>query len=165
MEPRAPELDARRSSEIGIKKHPEKSTRPQKCINILSPPACSVLQKGSCKSIKILNLITEIMATSIIELEMPGSTSLRNDSGEAVKTLTRYATNSIFVISKLTASSFLNNSSYSDITILLGTTGIELPAHRIILAHRSPRIHNSLMRVPETEVLRFDFNGCSAHSY
>jgi hypothetical protein len=172
MEPRAPELDAReleldarRSSEIGVKKHPEKSTWPQKCINILSPPAYSVLQKGSCKSIKILNLITEIMATSIIKLEMPGSTSLRNDSGEAVKTLTRYATNSIFVISKLTAPSFLNNSSYSDITILLGTTGIELPAHRIILAHRSPRIHNSLMRVPETEVLQFDFNGCSAHSY
>jgi len=105
------------------------------------------------------------MATLIIKLEMPRSTSLRNDSREAIKTLTRYATNSIFVISKLTALSFLNNSSYSDVTILLRTTGIELPTHRIILAHRSPRIHNSLIRVSETEVLQFNFNGYSAHSY
>lgn len=172
MEPRAPELDAReleldvkRSSEIEVKKHLEKSTRPQKCINILSSPACFVLQKGNCKSIKILNLITEIMATLIIKLEMPGSTSLRNDSREAMKTLTRCAINSIFVISKLIASSFRNNSSYFDITILLRTTRIELLAHRIILAHRSSRIHNFLIRVLEIEILQFDFNDCSAHSY
>ncbi len=131
MEPREPELDAKRSSEIGVKKHPEMSTRPQKCINILSPPSRSVLQKGSCKSTKILNYITEIMATLIIKLEMPESTYSYNNSGEAVKTLSRYATNSIFVKSKLTALSFFNSSSYSDITILLGTTGIELPAQRI----------------------------------
>jgi len=35
MEPREPELDARRSSEIAVKKHPEMSTRPQKCVNIM----------------------------------------------------------------------------------------------------------------------------------
>lgn len=35
IEPREPELDARRSSDTAVKMHPEMSTRPQKCINIV----------------------------------------------------------------------------------------------------------------------------------
>jgi len=126
MEPRTPklnarelELNARKSSEIEVKKHSKKSTRPQKCINILSLSTCSILQKNNCKSIKILNLIIEIITTLIIKLEMPRSISLRNDFKETMKTLTKCATNLIFVIFKLIALSFFNNSSYFNITIFL----------------------------------------------
>lgn len=123
------------------------------------------MQKGNYKLIKILNLIIEIIAILIIKLEIPRSTSLHNDSKKAIKTLIKYTTNLIFIIFKLTALSFLNNSSYSDIIILFGIIGIEFPAYRIILIYRSFYIYNSLIKVLKTEILQFNFNSYSIYLY
>jgi len=60
--------------------------------------------------------------------------------------------------------SFFNSSNYSNVAILLGTTGVEFPAHRIILAHQSPFLHDVLTENPGTD-LQLLSSGCSAHSY
>jgi len=71
----------------------------------------------------------------------------------------------VTLISKLIAFSFFNKSDYSDITIIFGTTGIEIPAHRIILAHQSPYIRYSLVKNPESGSLQVIQPAWSAHSY
>ncbi len=38
------------------------------------------------------------------------------------------------------------------ISNILGTTGIEFPAHRIILAQQSPLLHNVLLEYPGTDL-------------
>ncbi len=52
--------------------------------------------------------------------------------------------------SKLIAFGFFNNFDYSDITILLRSSGIEIPAYRIILVYRSPYLYNELIKYPQS---------------
>jgi len=42
---------------------------------------------------------------------------------------------------------------------------MELPTHRIILAHRSPIINEALLKRPETEVLEFFIPDWRVHSF
>ncbi len=71
----------------------------------------------------------------------------------------------VTLTSKLIIFSFFNNSDYSDIKVLFGTTGIEIPAHRIILAHQSPYIHNELLENLESRLLQVSQPAWSAHSF
>lgn len=71
----------------------------------------------------------------------------------------------VTLTSKLIIFSFFNNSEYSDIKILFGTTGIEIPAHRINLAHQSPYIHNELLDNLESRLLQVSQPAWSAHSF
>lgn len=86
---------------------------------------------------------------------------LRIRSGNARKVYHLIVT----LIFKLIAFSFFNNSDYSDITILFGTIEIEIPAHRIILAHQSSYIHNDLVKNPKSGRLQLIQPAWSAHSF
>lgn len=63
----------------------------------------------------------------------------------------------IFTRSWPTPCSLFNNSSYSDVTIHLGT-------HRIVLAMYSPLLNDVFSKKPETDI-GFLLNDYSAHSY
>ena len=70
----------------------------------------------------------------------------------------------MFTRSRLILYSLFNNASYSDITLRLGANGIQIPAHRIILAMHSPVLNDVLSKKPEG-YFEFLCNDCSAHSY
>ena len=70
----------------------------------------------------------------------------------------------MFIKPWLMIDSLFNNAHYSDVTIRFGTSGIQIPAHRVILAAYSPLLNDVLSKTPETD-LEMLLNDCSAHSY
>ncbi len=61
-------------------------------------------------------------------------------------------------------SRLFNNVKYSDITIRLNETGVDLPAHRMVIGLQSPPLDEFIAEHPAgtSGVLRWD--GASAHS-